>query len=115
MGYFREKFGFGPLIEAEIDGQTSEDQPTDYTADGKTYLEDFTVDSNIILGGKGKNGYCQIRNLRVYEVALTSEERMNNFLSLILDKTAQRQMLDFQSGNSLPTLTVTADFAGPAE
>ena len=34
MGYFREKFGFGPLIEAEIDGQTSEDQPTDYTADG---------------------------------------------------------------------------------
>ena len=34
MGYFREKFGFGPLIEAEIDGQTSEDQPTDYTVDG---------------------------------------------------------------------------------
>ena len=85
---------------------------SDYIADGQTYLEDFTVDSNIILGGYGKNGYCKINNLRVYEVALSSDEVMNNFISNILDKTAQRNMVAFQTGDSLPTLTVTGDFAG---
>lgn len=37
---------------------------------------------------------------------------MNNFLSNILDKVAQKRMLDFQNGDTLPTVTVTADFAG---
>ena len=47
---------------------------SDYEVDGVQYLEDFTVNSNIILGGKGKNGYSIINNLRVYEIALGTNE-----------------------------------------
>ena len=53
----------------------------DYSVDGVAYLEDFTVNSNIILGGKNKNGYSKIRNLRVYQVALTTDEIINNWIS----------------------------------
>ena len=86
---------------------------SDYVVNGQTVLEDFTVNSNIILGGGAdKNGYCKIKNLRVYEVALATNEILNNWLSNITDKTAQRDMEKFQNGNDLPTLTVYCDFAG---
>ena len=84
----------------------------DYTVDGVPYLEDFTVNSNIILGGYNKNGYCKIRNLRVYEVALTTDEILNNWMSCEIDKSKQRELVEFQKGNDLPTLTVYCDFSG---
>lgn len=86
---------------------------SDYVAGGQSYLEDFTVDGNIILGGGAdKNGYCKIKNLRVYEVALATNEILNNWLSNITDKATQRDMEKFQNGDDLPTLTVYCDFAG---
>ena len=84
----------------------------DYTVDGVSYLEDFTVNSNIFLGGYNKNGYCKIRNLRVYEVALTTDEILNNWMSCEIDKSKQRELVEFQKGNDLPTLTVYCDFSG---
>ena len=84
----------------------------DYTVDGVAYLDDFTVNSNIILGGLNKNGYCKIRNLRVYQVALTTAEIMNNFISCEIDKAKQRELSEFQKGNDLPTLYVYCDFSG---
>lgn len=84
----------------------------DYSIDSVAYLEDFTVNSNIILGGKNKNGYCKIRNLRVYEVALTTDEILNNWMSCEIDKSKQRELVEFQKGNDLPTLTVYCDFSG---
>ena len=85
---------------------------SDYTTNGQTYLEDFTVNGNIILGKPGKNGYCKIRHLRVYEVALGTKEILNNWLSNITDKEEQRAMEKFQEGNDLPTLTIYCDFSG---
>ena len=84
----------------------------DYTVDGVSYLDDFTVNSNIVLGGLNKNGYCKIRNLRVYQVALTTDEIINNFISCEIDKTKQRELVEFQKGNDLPTLYVYCDFSG---
>lgn len=84
----------------------------DYTVDGVGYLDDFTVNSNIILGGLNTNGYCKIRNLRVYQVALTTDEIMNNFISCEIDKAKQRELSEFQKGNDLPTLYVYCDFSG---
>ena len=84
----------------------------DYTVEGVAYLDDFTVNSNIILGGLNTNGYCKIRNLRVYQVALTTDEIMNNFISCEIDKTKQRELSEFQKGNDLPTLYVYCDFSG---
>ena len=84
----------------------------DYTVDGVAYLDDFTVNSNIVLGGLNKNGYCKIRNLRVYQVALTTDEIINNFISCEIDKTKQRELVEFQKGNDLPTLYVYCDFSG---
>ena len=85
---------------------------SDYTANGTTYLEDFTVNGNIILGGLNTNGYCKIRNIRVYEVALSTSEIQNNWLSNITNKQQQKDKLNFQKGDSLPTLTVYGDFSG---
>lgn len=85
---------------------------SDYVANGVSYLEDFTVDKNIIIGGKSKNGYCKIKNLRVYEVALTTDEILNNFMSNERDKSKQQTLFEFQKGNTLPTLTIYCDFSG---
>lgn len=85
---------------------------SDYVANGVSYLEDFTVDKNIIIGGKSKNGYCKIKNLRVYEVALTTDEILNNFMSNERDKSKQQTLFEFQKGNTLPTLTIYGDFSG---
>ena len=85
---------------------------TDYTANGVLYLEDFQVNSNVILGGKDSNGYCKIRNLRIYDVALNTSEILNNWMSNITDKQEQRDMVNFQKGETLPTLTVYCDFSG---
>ena len=84
----------------------------DYTVEGVAYLDDFTVNSNIILGGLNTNGYCKIRNLRVYQVALTTDEIMKNFISCEIDKAKQRELSEFQKGNDLPTLYVYCDFSG---
>ena len=85
---------------------------SDYTIDEVSYLEDFTVDSNIYLGGRNKNGYARIKNIRVYEIALTSAEILNNFMSNEKDKAAQIALVNFQKGEELPTVTVYCDFSG---
>lgn len=85
---------------------------SDYTADGITYLEDFTVNSNVILGGLNKMGYSKIRNFRIYQVALTTDEIINNFISCEINKGAQKELVEFQKGNELPTLYIYCDFSG---
>lgn len=85
---------------------------SDYTAEGVSYLEDFTVDDYIYLGGKDKNGYSTIKNLRVYEIALSTDEILNNFMANEIDKTKQRELVKFQKGDDLPTVTVYCDFSG---
>ena len=82
---------------------------TDYISGGQYFLEDFSVSSNIKLGGKG---YFKLRNLRVYEVALTTNEILNNFIANKITRDEQIALSDFQEGNSLPTLTVYCDFSG---
>lgn len=85
---------------------------SDYMSNGVSYLEDFTVDKNIVIGGQSKNGYCEIKNIRVYEVALTTDEILNNFMSNERDKSKQQSLFEFQKGNTLPTLTIYGDFSG---
>lgn len=85
---------------------------SDYTANGIAYLEDFSVQSNVFLGGKNKNGYSKIKNIRIYDVALTTNEILNNFISNKKDKAEQQALVEFQKGNDLPTLTVYCDFSG---
>ena len=85
---------------------------SDYTIDDISYLEDFTVTDNIYLGGKNTNGYSRFKNIRVYEIALTSSEILNNFMSNEKDKTKQIELVNFQKGEDLPTVTVYCDFSG---
>ena len=82
---------------------------SDYSVDGVSYLEDFTVNSNIVLGG---SGHARIRNLRVYQIALTTNEILNNFMANERDKGKQRELVEFQKGDHLPTLTIYCDFSG---
>ena len=85
---------------------------SDYTIDDTSYLEDFTVNENIYLGGRNTNGYSRFKNIRVYEIALTSNEILNNFMSNEKDKTKQIELVNFQKGEDLPTVTVYCDFSG---
>ena len=85
---------------------------SDYVIDDVSYLEDFTVIDNIYLGGKNTNGYSRIKNIRVYEIALTSSEILDNFMSNEKDKTKQIELVNFQKGEDLPTVTVYCDFSG---
>ena len=85
---------------------------SDYVIDDVSYLEDFTVNGNIYLGGKNTNGYSRIKNIRVYEIALTSNEILDNFISNEKDKTKQIELVNFQKGEDLPTVTVYCDFSG---
>ena len=85
---------------------------SDYMSNGVSYLEDFTVDKNIVIGGQSKNGYCEIKNIRVYEVALTTDEILNNFMANERDKSKQQSLFEFQKGIALPTLTIYGDFSG---
>lgn len=85
---------------------------SDYTAEGVSYLEDFTVNDNLYLGKPGSNGYATIKNLRIYELALSSSEILNNFMANEIDKAKQKALVDFQKGEDLPTVTVYCDFSG---
>ena len=82
---------------------------SDYSIDGVPYLEDFTVNSTIMLGG---SGHARIKNLRVYQVALTTDEILNNFMANERNKGKQKELVEFQKGNHLPTLTIYCDFSG---
>ena len=84
----------------------------DYVASGVSYLEDFSTDSFVYLGGQDTNGWCKIKNLRIYEVCLSTAESLNNFICNITDKQAQRDKVKFQNGEHLPTLTIYGDFSG---
>lgn len=84
----------------------------DYVASGSTILEDFSTNATVHLGGNKTNGYCSIKNLRIYSIALDTNEIQNNYISNITDKTKQKEKVSFQKGETLPTLTVTGDFAG---
>ena len=84
----------------------------DYTAEGQLYQEDFGTNATIWLGGKDTNGYCEIKNIRIYQIALGTNELMNNYLCNFTDKSVQKNKVDFQKGDTLPTLTVYGDFSG---
>ena len=83
---------------------------SDYENNGIKYLEDFATDSNIHINKFG--GYCQIKEIRVYEVALGTNEILNNFISTKSTKAEQQYLEEFQKGNTLPTLTIYCDFSG---
>ena len=86
---------------------------SDYTTEqGISVLEDFTVKSNIIIGNKDSTGWSGVKNLRIYDMALTADELMNNYLSNIIDKAQQREKYLFQKGDSIPTLVIKGDFYG---
>lgn len=85
---------------------------SDYTAAGVRYFEDFETNATVILGGKDRNGYCEIKNLRIYSIALGTSEQQTNYLSNFTNKTEQKEKVRFQTGDTLPTLTVYGDFAG---
>ena len=85
---------------------------SDYVIEGEKFLEDFTVNNHVIIGGKDKNGYSAIRNLRIYEVALATNEILNNFISNEKNKEKQKALVEFQKGDDLPTLTIYGDFSG---
>lgn len=85
---------------------------SDYVAEGVSYLEDFTVNDNLYLGKPGSNGYATIKNLRIYELALSSSEILNNFMANEIDKAKQQALVNFQKGEDLPTVTVYCDFSG---
>ena len=82
---------------------------SDYSVDGVPYLEDFTVNNTILLGG---SGHARIKNLRVYQVALSTDEILNNFMANETRKAEQKALVEFQKGNHLPTLTIYCDFSG---
>ena len=82
---------------------------SDYSIDGVPYLEDFTVNNTITLGG---SGHARIKNLRVYQVALSTDEILNNFMANETRKAEQKALVEFQKGNHLPTLTIYCDFSG---
>lgn len=84
----------------------------DYVASGVPHLEDFTTNAQVVLGGKNINGYCEIKNIRIYSIALGTEEIKNNYLSNITNKAAQKEKVKFQNGDDLPTVTVYGDFSG---
>ena len=83
---------------------------SDYELNGVKYLEDFATDNEIFINKFG--GYSQIKEIRVYEVALTTEEILNNFISTKTRKADQKELVEFQKGNTLPTLTIYCDFSG---
>ena len=82
---------------------------SDYSIDGVLYLEDFTVNNTIMLGG---SGHARIKNLRVYQVALGTDEILNNFMANETRKAEQKALVEFQKGDHLPTLTIYCDFSG---
>ena len=82
---------------------------SDYSIDGVPYLEDFTVNNTIMLGG---SGHARIKNLRVYQVALSTDEILNNFMANETRKAEQKALVEFQKGDHLPTLTIYCDFSG---
>ena len=57
---------------------------SDYMIDDVSYLEDFTVTDSIYLGGKNTNGYSRFKNIRVYEIALTSSEILDKFIEFVI-------------------------------
>lgn len=82
-------------------------------------LEDFTVNKDVYLNGSLNAdgdvegiGWSKIKNVRFYNVALTSEEVVNNYLANITDKDAQRAKSQFQRGVTLPTMTFTGSTKG---
>ena len=83
---------------------------SDYENNGIQYLEDFATNSEIYLNKFG--GHSQIKEIRIYEVALTTDEIMNNFISTKTSKSEQQALVEFQKGNTLPTLTIYCDFSG---
>lgn len=81
-------------------------------------LEDFAVDKDVYINGLmtpdgiTKVGWSKVKNVRFYNVALTSEEVVQNFLANITDKDAQRLKSQFQRGSTLPTMTFTGSTKG---
>lgn len=83
-------------------------------------LEDFAVDKDTYInafcdmsdGTVSNIGWSKVKNVRFYNVALTSEEVVQNFLANITDKDAQRLKSQFQRGSTLPTMTFTGSTKG---
>ena len=83
---------------------------SDYNDNGIDYLEDFEINDQIRINEFG--GYCAIRNINIYNLSLTTEEILNNFIATRLTKSEQQQLAEFQKGDHLPTMTIYCDFSG---
>lgn len=84
--------------------------------------ESFLVDDYIYLNCSHKVvegvetfdhiGWSKIKNVRIYNIALTNEEVLQNFIANITDKDTQRAKSQFQKGATLPTMTFTGSTKG---
>ncbi len=77
-----------------------------------TKYEDFSLDSNIYLNStKGLNcGTYNIKRLRVYDHALTSDKVLQNHLANIKDLGKQQELYVFNyENNTLPKMFLTGD------
>lgn len=77
-----------------------------------TKYEDFSLDSNIFLNStKGENcGTYNIKRLRVYDHALTSDKVLQNHLANIKDLEKQQELYVFNyENNTLPKMFLTGD------
>ena len=83
---------------------------SDYSDNGVDYLEDFALSEQILINEFG--GYCSIRSICVYNLALTTDEILNNFIATKQTKQEQQTLVDFQKGDHLPTMTIYCDFSG---
>ena len=87
-----------------------------------TQQESFLVDDYIYLNCSHKVvegvetfdhiGWSKIKNIRIYNIALTNEEVLQNFIANITDKDTQRAKSQFQKGATLPTMTFTGSTKG---
>lgn len=87
-----------------------------------TQQESFLVDDYIYLNCSHKVvegvetfdhiGWSKIKNVRIYNIALTNEEVLQNFIANITDKDTQRAKSQFQKGATLPTMTFTGSTKG---
>ena len=84
--------------------------------------ESFLVDDYIYLNCSHKVvegvetfdriGWSKIKNVRIYNISLTNEEVLQNFIANITDKDTQRAKSQFQKGATLPTMTFTGSTKG---
>ena len=90
--------------------------PNDLSKD--IYVDEFIYDGKLILGGASdilgnitNNSVSQIKNLRIYERALSDEEVLQNYIAGIVDTDEQLKVREFNStAEGMPTIEFVGNF-----